>query len=332
VQAQPKAIAVLTSGGDAAGMNMAIRSVARSALARGWAVYGVSEGYAGLVAPPEEGKIRRLEARDVGGILGLGGTVLGSARCKDFHDPKVRERGIANLAALGVDALVVIGGNGSQTGAHALCEQGLAVVGIASTIDNDLEGSDITLGADTACNVAVDAVDKLRVTASSHRRASIVEVMGRDCGYIGLSVGLATGAEAIVLPEHDITPDEVARRIADAYVRGKHHAVVIVAEGAKHDAQALAAILERDHRERIHFEMRVTVLGHIQRGGTPTVFDRLLGARFGAHAVDCLARGETGVLVGIRGTRIVTTPLAEIVGKQKPIDLELVELAQVLAR
>jgi len=332
VQDQRKAIAVLTSGGDAAGMNMAIRSVVRSGLARGWDVYGVREGYAGLVAAPAEGKIGKLEARDVGGILGLGGTVLGSARCKDFHEPEIRKRGIDNLAALGIDALVVIGGNGSQTGAHALHEQGLAVVGIASTIDNDLEGSDITLGVDTALNVAVDAVDKLRVTASSHRRASIVEVMGRDSGYIGLAVGVATGAEAIVLPEVDISPDDIAARIASAYDRGKHHAVIIVAEGARHNAQELAAILERDHREEIRFEMRVTVLGHIQRGGTPTVFDRLLGARFGAHAVDCLARGEHGVLVGIRGTEIVTTPLDQVVGRLKPIDLELVELAQMLAQ
>jgi 6-phosphofructokinase 1 len=332
VQDQRKAIAVLTSGGDAAGMNMAIRSVVRSGLAHNWDVYGVREGYAGLVAPPAQGKICKLEARDVGGILGRGGTVLGSARCKDFHAPEVRQRGIDNLAALGIDALVVIGGNGSQAGAHALYEQGLAVVGIASTIDNDLEGSDITLGADTALNVAVDAVDKLRVTSSSHRRASIVEVMGRDSGYIGLSVGVATGAEAVVLPEVDISPEEIAARIASAYDRGKHHAVVIVAEGARYNAQELAAILERDHRERIHFDMRVTVLGHIQRGGTPTVFDRLLGARFGAHAVDCLARGEHGVLVGIRGTEVVTTALSQIVGRLKPIDFRLVDLAQMLAQ
>jgi 6-phosphofructokinase 1 len=332
VQEKRKAIAVLTSGGDAAGMNMAIRSVVRSGLARGWDVYGVREGYAGLVAPLAEGKIHKLEARDVGGILGLGGTVLGSARCKDFHEPAVRQRGIDNLAALGIDALVVIGGNGSQTGAHALFEQGLAVVGIASTIDNDLEGSDITLGADTALNVAVDAVDKLRVTASSHRRASIVEVMGRDCGYIGLSVGVATGAEAISIPEVEISPDEIAARIASAYDRGKHHAVIIVAEGARYGAQELAAILEREHREQIRFDMRVTVLGHIQRGGTPTVFDRLLGARFGAHAVDCLARGELGVLVGIRGTEVVTIPLSQIVGRIKPIDFGLVDLAHMLAQ
>ncbi len=323
---------MLTSGGDAAGMNMAIRSVTRSALARGWDVYGIRQGFAGLVAPPAEGKISKLEARDVGGILGLGGTVLGSARCKEFEQAEVRQRGIDNLAALGVDALVVIGGNGSQTGAHALHEQGLAVVGIASTIDNDLEGSDITLGADTALNVAVDAVDKLRVTSSSHRRASIIEVMGRDCGYIGLSVGVATGAEAVSLPEVEISPDEIAERIASAYVRGKHHAVVIVAEGAKHGAQELAEILEREHRGRIGFDMRVTVLGHIQRGGTPTVFDRLLGARFGAAAVDCIGRGELGVLVGIRGTRVATTPLADIVGRQKPIDLDLVQLAHMLAQ
>ena len=313
-------------------MNMAIRSVTRSALARGWEVYGVHLGYQGLVAPPEDNRIQKLEARTVGGILGLGGTVLGSARCLEFHEREVRERGIQNLARLGVEALVVIGGNGSQTGAHALHEMGLRVIGIASTIDNDLEGSDITLGADTALNVAVDAVDKLRVTSSSHRRASIVEVMGRDCGYLGLGVGVATGAEAIVIPENEMTPDEVADRIASAYERGKHHAVVIVAEGATYDAKRLASILERDHGERIRFDMRVTVLGHIQRGGAPTVFDRLLGARFGNYAVERLAAGDSGVLVGMRQGKLTTTPLANIIGKQKPLALDLVELAQVLAQ
>ena len=323
---------MLTSGGDAAGMNMAIRSVTRAALARRWEVYGVYEGYAGLIAPRELGKIRRLKARDVGGILGTGGTMLGSARCPEFSDPEVRRRGVANLEALGIDGLVVIGGNGSQTGAHNLSRDGVAVVGIASTIDNDLLGSDITLGADTALNVALDAVDKLRVTSSSHRRASIVEVMGRDCGYIGLSVALACGAEAVSLPEVDISPEEIATRIEDAYRRGKKHAVVIVAEGAKLGGAELEKILLEQYRSRLGFELRATVLGHVQRGGAPTVFDRLLGARFGAHAVDCLARGEHGVLVGLRGKDLATTPLEQVVGKIKAIDMSMVELARVLAQ
>ncbi len=326
-----KRIAVLTSGGDAAGMNMAIRAVTRSAIVRGWQVFGVYEGYAGLIAPPEQGRIRPLEARDVGGILGQGGTVLGSARCPEFKHAEVRRRGIANLRELGVEALVVIGGNGSQTGAHALYEDGLPVVGIASTIDNDLVGTDITLGADTATNVALDAVDKLRVTSSSHRRASIIEVMGRECGYLGLMVGLACGAEAIVLPEAEMSTDEVAERIADAYRRGKKHAIVIVAEGAQRDANALAEVLRTEHH-RIGFDLRVTVLGHVQRGGTPTAFDRLLGARFGYGAVECIARAEFGVLVGLRGQEVATTPLSEVVGKIKALDTGLVELARVLAR
>ena len=323
---------MLTSGGDAAGMNMAIRSVTRAALARRWEVYGVYEGYAGLIAPRELGKIRRLKARDVGGILGTGGTVLGSARCPEFSDPEVRRRGVANLEALGIDGLVVIGGNGSQTGAYNLSRDGVAVVGIASTIDNDLLGSDITLGADTALNVALDAVDKLRVTSSSHRRASIVEVMGRDCGYIGLSVALACGAEAVSLPEVDISPEEIATRIEDAYRRGKKHAVVIVAEGAKLGGAELEKILLEQYRSRLGFELRATVLGHVQRGGAPTVFDRLLGARFGAYAVDCLARGEHGVLVGLQGKDLATTPLEQVVGKIKAIDMSMVELARVLAQ
>ncbi|MFV8752268.1 ATP-dependent 6-phosphofructokinase [Nannocystaceae bacterium ST9] len=326
-------MAVLTSGGDAAGMNMAIRAVVRSAITRGWHPYGVQEGYAGLIAPLELGQIRPLEARDVGGILGLGGTVLGSARCPEFAQPEVRRRGLANLAELGIDALVVIGGNGSQAGANALYRDGIAVVGIASTIDNDLEGTDITLGADTAANVAADAVDKLRVTASSHRRASIIEVMGRDCGYLALTVGLACGAEAIVIPEAEMSPDEVAERIEDAYRRGKKHALVIVAEGAQRDGAELARVLQDDqHCRRIGFELRVTVLGHVQRGGTPTVFDRLLGARLGHAAVERIARGEFGVLVGLRGQQIVSTPLATIVGRQKPLNTDLIALARVLAR
>ncbi|WP_198154695.1 ATP-dependent 6-phosphofructokinase [Plesiocystis pacifica] len=324
-------VAVLTSGGDAPGMNMAIRAVTRSALDRGWTVYGIEEGYAGLIAPADQGKIRRLRARDVGGILGQGGTVLGSARCPEFEDPEVRARGRANLERLGVDALVVIGGNGTQTGAEVLSREGLDVVGVASTIDNDLLGSDVTLGVDTAINVALDCVDKLRVTASSHRRASLVEVMGRDCGYLGLMVGLACGAEAIVLPEADMSPAQVAARIEDAYQRGKKHAIVIVAEGSARRASELERVLLDEHCERIGFELRTTVLGHIQRGGSPTATDRLLGARFGARAVDCIARGETGVLVGLRGREIVTTPLAQVVGGIKPVDMSLVELARVLA-
>lgn len=324
-------MAVLTSGGDAAGMNMAIRAVVRSAITKGWQPFGVFEGYAGLIAPLERGRIRPLEARDVGGILGQGGTTLGSARCPEFAQPEVRRRGLANLATLGIDALVVIGGNGSQTGAHALMRDGLAVVGIASTIDNDLEGTDITLGADTAANVATEAVDKLRVTASSHRRASIIEVMGRDCGYLALTVGLACGAEAIVIPETEMSPDAVAERIEDAYRRGKKHAIVVVAEGAKHDGATLTKILTEQHA-RIGFEVRLTVLGHVQRGGTPTVFDRLLGARLGHAAIEAIARDEFGVLVGLRGREVVSTPLDQVIGRQKPLDTHLIELARVLAR
>lgn len=330
-----RTIAVLTSGGNAAGMNMAIRAVTRCAIDRGWTVYGVDEGYRGLTAPLDSGAIHQLEARDVGGILGSGGTMLGSARCPEFEDAEFRARALANVDALGIDAVVVIGGNGSQQGSEALQRDAgdrLAVIGIASTIDNDLVGTDITLGADTALNVALDAVDKLRVTASAHRRASIVEVMGRDCGYIGLQVGLACGAEAIVLPEADMPPEAVAARIEDAYRRGKKHAIVVVSEGAKVGGVELERILVDEHCERIGFKLRTTVLGHIQRGGTPTIFDRLLGARFGARAIECIADGQRGVLVGLHGSEVGTTPLAEIAGKTKSIDMSLVELARVLAQ
>lgn len=321
-----KKIAVLTSGGDAPGMNAAIRAVVRSAHHRGTEVFGVRHGYRGLL----EDDLRPLGGRDVSGIMQRGGTALGSARCPEFAEAAQRKRALDQLAARGIEGLVVIGGNGSQTGAHAIARDGFPVVGVASTIDNDLYGSDITIGVDTALNIGLDAVDKLKVTASSHARATLIEVMGRDCGYLALMVGIAGGAETIVIPEIEVTPDEVATQIREAYVRGKSHALVVVAEGANHDGNALKQYLS-GRRDELGFELRLTVLGHIQRGGTPTVFDRLLGTRLGAGAVSELLNGNHGVLVGLIGNEVTPTPLDVVVKTPKPLDRSLFDLAQILA-
>lgn len=320
-----RSIGVLTSGGDAPGMNAAIRAVTRCALAEGWQVQGVRRGYAGLVA----GEYDPLTARSVGGVIQQGGTILGSARCPEFKEERTRREALRRMAQHGIDALVVIGGNGSQTGAHALTVMGFPVVGVASTIDNDLVGSDITLGVDTALNIALEAIDRLKITASSHQRAFLVEVMGRHSGYLALMAGIAGGAEVVVIPEIELTPEQVAETLGKAYERGKAHALAVVAEGAKHNADALLAYFKA-HEERIGFDLRVTKLGHVQRGGAPTAYDRILGSRLGAGAVQALARGEIGVVCGIINGSVKTTPLAEVVGKVKSISPELFELARVL--
>jgi 6-phosphofructokinase 1 len=320
-------IAVLTSGGDAPGMNAAIRAVVRSALGKGWEPYGVRQGYQGLM----KGNIAPLGPRDVGGIIQLGGTMLGSARAPEFKTEAGRQLAIDHLKDMGIEALVVIGGNGSQTGAHAVSQLGFAVVGISSTIDNDLYGAEMTIGVDTALNIALEAIDRLKVTASSHRRAFLIEVMGRDCGYLALMAGIAGGAEAVVIPEIDTSPALIADEISAAYERGKTHALIVVAEGAKYDAEKLAQYF-KDNKEQVGFDLRVTTLGHVQRGGEPTAFDRILATRLGAAAIDALARGEHGVLVGLNKGQITTTPLATVVTNRKQLDMSLYELAAVLAK
>ncbi len=322
-----KRIAVLTSGGDAPGMNAAIRAVVRTGIDKGWEVFGIRHGYAGLIA----GNVVPLGARDVGGIIQQGGTILGSARCPEFKTEEGRLKALRQLHQHDIEALVVIGGNGSQAGAHALSQMGFPVVGIASTIDNDLYGSEITIGVDTALDVALEAIDRLKVTASSHQRAFLVEVMGRDCGYLALMAGIAGGAEAIVIPEVETDPEAVAAELRAAYERGKAHALVVVAEGAQYNAEGLARYFQ-EHRERLGFELRVTTLGHVQRGGAPGAFDRLLATRSGAAATEHLARSEHGVLIGLLKGEIVATPLAEVVANKKPLDLRLLELARVLAK
>jgi len=321
----PKSIAVLTSGGDAPGMNAAIRAVTRSALFRGWQVYGVRHGYTGLI----EGIFEQFTARSVGGVIQQGGTLLGSARCEEFMTEDGRLRALRELAQHGVDGLVVIGGNGSQSGAYCLAQMGFPVVGVASTIDNDLVGSDITIGVDTALNVALEAIDRLKITASSHERAFLVEVMGRKSGYLALMAGIAGGAEIVIIPEIEMPPEKVAEELSRAYTLGKGHALGVVAEGAQHDARSLVAYF-KEHHARIGFDVRVTTLGHVQRGGAPTAYDRILATRLGAGAVAALARGESGVVVGVIRNEVASTPLSEVVGKQKPISPELFELAHVM--
>lgn len=322
-----KSIAILTSGGDAPGMNAAIRAVTRSALNRDIAVFGVRDGWQGLI----DDRMIPLGAREVGGIIQVGGTFLGSARSKEFREQSGRSRALRNLATRGIDALVVIGGNGSQTGSAALHGLGFPVVGIASTIDNDLYGTDITIGCDTAINVTVEAIDHLRTTGSSHNRAFLVETMGRNCGYLAMMAGLAGGAEVISTPEFEVSAFEIAERLRAAYERGKTHAIVVIAEGVRENAASILSHFEKD-RDMVGFELRATVLGHVVRGAPPTAFDRLLATRLGVAALTSLAEGVSGVLIGEQRGDLTRTPLAEIAGKTKPISTNLIELARVLAK
>jgi 6-phosphofructokinase 1 len=319
-------LAVLTSGGDAPGMNAAIRAIVRVGIARGFDVLGVCHGFTGLIA----GDFRPLGARDVGGIIQQGGTILGTTRCEKLKTPEGRGHALDRMRETKVSALIVIGGNGSQTGAWQLRESDAPVIGVASTIDNDLQGTDISLGATTAIDVALEAIDRLRVTASSHTRAFLVEVMGRDCGHLALIAGIAGGAESIVVPEVDSNPEAIAAELRTAYDRGKRHAVIVVAEGAKHYATTLAQYFAA-HGNRLGFDLRITKLGHVQRGGRPGVFDRMLGTLLGAAAVDAAAAGNWGVLMRMRDGKVMATALADVAWRTKPADAKLLELAPLLS-
>lgn len=320
-----KTIAVLTSGGDAPGMNAAIRAVTRTALSHNMKVFGVQLGYEGLI----NGKFIPLGHRDVGGIMQRGGTILGSARSLEFMTEPGQRKALRNLNQFEIEGLVVIGGNGSQTGAHAISNLGFPVVGVASTIDNDLYGSDMTIGVDTALNIALEAIDRLKTTASSHQRAFLIEVMGRGCGYLALMAAIAGGAEAVVIPEVETTPEDIEKVLIKAYETGKAHGIIVVAEGAKYNTLKLAEYF-KEHRERLGFGLRYTILGHVQRGGNPGAFDRILATRLGAAAVDCLVKGETGVLVGQIKGEIKTTPLNVVVANKKTIDVNLFKMMDLL--
>jgi 6-phosphofructokinase 1 len=320
-----KRIAVLTSGGDAPGMNAAIRAVVRTGLSKGWEVYGVKQGYQGLIY----GNLSPMGPREVGGIIQKGGTILGSARCPDFKTREGQINALRTLGQYGIDALVVIGGNGSQTGNLALSKLGFPVVGVASTIDNDLFGSEVTIGVDTALNIALESLDRLKITASSHQRAFLLEVMGRGCGYLALMTAIAGGAEAVVIPEVETDPEQLAHVIESAYEKGKPHAIIVVAEGATYNADRLVAYFG-EHKERLGFDIRSTILGHVQRGGNPSAFDRILASRLGSAAVEQIDKGETGVLVGLIKGDIMPTSLEEAVNTKKGIDPRMLKLAQVL--
>jgi 6-phosphofructokinase 1 len=264
----------------------------------------------------------------VGGIVELGGTILESSRCPEFAQSEARIPAHNHLRSAGIEGLIVIGGNGSQQGAYALHHDGFPVVGVASTIDNDLCGSEITIGADTAINTALEVIDRLRTTAKSHRRVFVVETMGRDCGYLALAAGLAGGAEVIVTPEYDLSPDVVCELIREAKRRGKKHAIVVVAEGAKNDAATLCKAMNED--AGFEYQPKVTVLGYMQRGGKPTAFDRLLATRLAAKASTLLIQGKFGCLVGVINAIVTPTPLGDIAGAHKPLPQDLIDLAATM--
>jgi 6-phosphofructokinase 1 len=321
-----KRVAVLTSGGDAPGMNAAIRAVVRSGVLRGFDMLGIRNGYAGLLA----GEFVPLGPRDVGGIIHEGGTMLGTSRCLEFKSSSSQAHACERLRQREVDALIVIGGNGSQAGAHVLGVLGMPVIGIASTIDNDLYGTDISIGATTALDTALEAIDRLRVTAASHHRAFLVEVMGRHSGYLATIAAIAGGAEAVIVPEVAATPEAIAQQLQASRERGKSHAIVVVAEGAAHGVDELSRYFH-EHQRRLRIDLRVTRLGHVQRGGAPGVYDRMLATRFGVAAVDRLAAGDSGVLVGLREGAIASIPLAAVAGRTASLDLQLLDIATALA-
>lgn len=320
-----KRIAVMTSGGDAPGMNSAIRAVVRTALERNVEVYGVRQAYTGLLS----GDFALLTSVEVSGILQRGGTVLQTARNEEFKTARGQRKALRRLNENGIEGVVVIGGDGSLRGAMALHKLGVPVVGVPASIDNDIWGTNMSIGVDTALNTILDALDRLRDTATSHNRAFLIEVMGRNCGYLALMGGILGGAEMIITPERDISMDEVAAALKDAYVRRKSHAIAVIAEGAPFKTTELAAYLNQQHTG---FEIRLTILGHTQRGGSPTAFDRLLATRMGVAAVKALLNGETAVMVGLDGRHISTVSLEDVTTKTRPIGDEYFDMAFTLSR
>lgn len=317
-----KRVAVLTSGGDAPGMNAAVRAVVRSTIARGGEAFGVERGYEGLL----EDAIRPLNLGEVGGVLDRGGTFLGTSRSARYNSPEGVAEAAAILKARDIEALVVVGGDGSYRGAKELAEHGIATVGVPGTIDNDVAGTDTSIGFDTALNTICDAVGKVRDTASSHERTFVIEVMGRDCGILALYGGLATGADCILVPEVPWELDDVCAAVAQGVSRGKKHSIIMVAEGAAH-----AFGLAEDLMAACGHRVRTVVLGHIQRGGAPSGFDRILASRMGAEACSALAKGESGVAVGLRYADTITYPLKEAYSSKHTLRREIYDLAKVLS-
>jgi 6-phosphofructokinase 1 len=328
-----KCIGVLTSGGDAPGMNAAIRAVVRAGLHAGVKVIGVRRGYHGLI----HGEFQVMTPRSVADIIHRGGTILRTARSEEFRTPAGQQRALDNIRQQQLEGLVVIGGGGSMRGGLALSDLGVPIIGVPATIDNDLVGTDVSIGFDTATNTVVDAINKIRDTATSHERIYVIEVMGRDSGFIALHAGLAGGAESILVPEIAFDLDDVCRRIVDGYQRGKAHSIIVVAEGAygspgaAKNGESAGFRVGKFIREKTGFETRITVLGHLQRGGTPTVQDRILASRLAAYAVELLLEGEDRLLTGMVNNQLRATPLDDILGQTKELDRSMYELANVLA-
>ncbi|MGI5853022.1 MAG: 6-phosphofructokinase [Bacillota bacterium] len=326
-------IGVLTSGGDAPGMNAAVRSVVRTAISRGLEVYGIRRGYRGLI----EGDFISMDFRSVADILQRGGTILKTARSEEFTTEEGRQRALQQIRRYFLDALVVIGGDGSFRGAIELDKMGVQVIGIPGSIDNDIDCTDYSIGFDTATNTVIDAINKIRDTASSHERTYVIEVMGRHSGHIAITAGLASGAEAVLIPEYKPDLNALCERVVDTQRRGKAHCIIIVAEGlfAEDDApvprEGSALKVGRIITETTGIETRITILGHLQRGGTPTVLDRTIATLMGAKAVDLLLSGETGKMVGLVNNRPAFCPLEDALRARKPIDHELLMLSDMLA-
>ncbi|MCY1591603.1 6-phosphofructokinase [Staphylococcus pettenkoferi] len=320
-----KKIAVLTSGGDSPGMNAAVRAVVRTAIYNDIEVYGIYHGYQGLI----NDDIHQLDLGAVGDTIQRGGTFLYSARCPEFKEESVRQRGIENIRKRGIEGLVVIGGDGSYRGAQRISEEckDIQTIGVPGTIDNDINGTDFTIGFDTALNTIIESVDKIRDTASSHARTFIIEVMGRDCGDLALWAGLSVGAETIILPEVDTDIKEIAERIENGIKRGKKHSIIMVAEGCMSGEECSKELLKY-----INVDARVSVLGHIQRGGSPSGQDRVLASRLGGYAVELLLDGKTALGVGIRNNALTSTPFEEIFRNNKhEFDYNMFKLTKELS-
>ena len=321
-----KSIGILTSGGDAPGMNAAIRSVTRSAIYNGLKVYGIYRGYKGLVTD----EIQEFKTQNVSNIIQMGGTILKTARCKEFTTPEGRAQAYENMKNHGIDALVGIGGDGSLPGARIFAQEyDIPCIGLPGTIDNDLYGTDTTIGYDTALNTILDAVDKIRDTATSHERLFFVEVMGRDAGFLALNGAIAAGAEAAIIPEFSTEVDQLEQFIKQGFRKSKSSSIVLVAEseltgGAMHYA-------ERVKNEYPEYDVRVTILGHLQRGGRPTAHDRIIASRMGVASIQALLEGQRNVMIGIENNKIVYVPFAKAIKNDKPIDKELVNVLHELS-
>ena len=319
-------IGVLTSGGDAPGMNACVRAVTRTSFLKGAKIVGVMNGYEGLI----NGEFKRWKnARDVSGFLRKGGTALQTKRSERFREKSGQREAIRNMNEEGIDGLIAIGGDGTLTGAHALAKQGIQVIGVPASIDNDIWGTDMSIGVDTALNTITEAVDKLRDTASSHTRAFLVETMGRNSGYLAVQAGITSGADIVLCPEFPITVEDIAAQVEDAYRRGKNHTIIIAAEGAPLQSTELAKRLDEMD---VGFKTRVTILGHIQRGGSPTAFDRLLATRLGIRAVEALLEGKTDHLIGLRGRDITMAPLEDVISNPRPLNMEHYNMVSQLAK